>query len=152
MNTKIQTEAKPPSRIYKAFIKTCPEYTNVEYVDNGFKDEMVQCFYVMFSAGYKAHPSFNHGGVHFIAKETETGLEISSVPVFHINYPRAVSEKQRLEGSYGARFHIFSALASSDDLRNKLKNEFANRNKKRKLVKETVIAQIHPPTEELNDA
>ena len=133
MNAEQTPENTYRGRIHKAFIRVCPEYTNVEYVDGRFQDEMVQCFYVMFSAGYKAHPSFNHGGVHFIAKETETGLEISEEPAFHINFVRATNEKARLENKHpGTTFHIFSLLANSDPVRDKLRAEFAARNVSRK--------------------
>lgn len=134
MNTTQTPEQVYKGRIYNAFIRNFPQYSNVDYVNNKFSDEVVQCLFAMFMIGYQSHPSFNHGGVHFIAKETETGLEISTKPVFHINYVRAKNEKERLENAHGAKFHIFSALASTDDLRNKLKMEFAARNVFRKLT------------------
>ena len=114
------TSDKNLDRIQFRFVNKYPDLDTTQDASGVFVDEITQAMYNLFKTGYMSHPSFNNGGIHLIVKETDAGIEMAKDPHFHISYRGALIEKSRLEAKYGAKFHIFSSLAGSDGLRDKL--------------------------------
>lgn len=117
--------------IHKKFLSKYPQYKGPINDDGSFADHLVQDFFEMFREGYRSHPSFGHGGLHLIAKETKTGLEISKTPRFHVSYHRAFIEKTRLQNEYNEVFHIFTSASIDDAVRNRIIEGYRNFGNKR---------------------